>query len=109
MTSEPRINGYAHLSMTVHHVGDLRRLIKELDKHCVGDHIEIEMDRDKMFITLVEGEGEFIQCGDHVPPDDAYDVVLNTHRHGQEKRKDIPQYDWMTVDRYHAVWEGLPE
>lgn len=106
---EPRIDGYAHLSMTVRTVIDLRDLVKVLDKHCVADHVDVEFDRDKVFITLAEGEGEFIQCGDHVPPDDAYDVLLNTHRHDQPKPESIPRYDWMSLDRYQGVWEGLPE
>jgi hypothetical protein len=98
MRKEPTINGYAHLTMTVHTVGDIRALTKELDKHCVSDSSEVELDRDRVFIVLADGEGEFISCGDHVPPDDAYDVLLNTHKHDQSR--DIPAYDWMTIDRY---------
>lgn len=125
MHKEPTIYGYAHLTMTVHTVGDIRVLTKELDKHCVGDSSEVELDRDKVFIVLADGEGEFIQCGDHVPPDDAYDVLLNTHKHVEDSPAnypanyeealeesipaDIPQYDWPSRDKYGTVWDGLPE
>lgn len=79
--SEFRINGYAHMSMDVYRVEHLRRLVKYLDKYSVPDSAELDWDTEKVFITLAEGEGEFIECGDHIYPETKYDVLLNTHRH----------------------------
>lgn len=125
MMNQPRISGYAHASMTVNDVEDLRTLVKFLDRHHVNGSVEVELDRNRVFVNLVEGEGEFISCGDHVPPDDAYDVLLNTHKHFKDSPAnypanyeealeesipvDIPQYDWPSRDKYGTVWDGLPE
>lgn len=109
MMNQPRISGYAHASMTVNDVEDLRTLVKFLEKHHVSGSVEVELDRNRVFVNLVEGEGEFISCGDHIPPDDAYDVLLNTHSHDKPERESPPRYDWMAIDRYGTVWDGMPE
>jgi hypothetical protein len=29
---------------------------------------------------------EMIQCGEHIPPDDGWDVLINTHKHDNVDR-----------------------
>ena len=105
-----RITGFAMATADVRTLGDLREFVRWLDKHNVSDHREVEAG-EVMYVSLqdtTEGDtAEFIECGDHIPPDKAFDVVMNTHKHREQPPADIPRFDWVTRDRYNDP--GRPE
>ena len=107
------IHGYASVKADVRTVGDLRELVKWLDKYLIESEKAVDA-QGHLWLTLADttegGTAEMIECGDHVPPSTRYDVIINTHEHEQPSKKpDLPKYDWMSIDRYEAVWDGMPE
>lgn len=105
------IHGYAYTSSEVRTVNDLRDLVRFLDDYRIDGDIEVEIDRGKAFVNIANGKAEMISCGDHVPPDENWDVIVLTHTHADDDPEPqvIPQYDWMSVDRYTTMWDGMPE
>ena len=97
------IHGYASIKADVRTVGDLRELVRWLDKYHVDAGKEVEYDQ-VIWIPLADthmgDSAEMISCGDHIPPADAYDVILNTHGHGDTSASGHARYDWMSIDRY---------
>lgn len=107
------IHGYASVKADVRTVGDLRELVKWLDRYLVESEKEVDA-QGHLWLTLADtndgATAEMIECGDHVPPAVRYDVVINTHDHPKpEAESDRPKYDWMSIDKYATVWDGLPE
>lgn len=106
------IHGFASIKAEVRTVGDLRELVKWLDKYHVNSDRDIEYDT-HLWIPLADthlgDKAEMISCGDHIPPDDAYDVIINTHTHAKKGKKEPPKYDWPSIDKYATVWDGVPE
>jgi len=79
-----KVTGYACAEAKVRNVGDLRELVAWCDHHRVGGGAPIDWGRGEVFIDLTgdnPAEAEMIQCGDHIPPDDGWDVLINTHKH----------------------------
>ncbi len=116
-----RITGFAMAIADVRTLGDLREFVRWLDKHGVPDDREVDAG-EVVYVTLHdtnEGdtEPEFIECGNHIPPDKRFDVLMNTHTHktshpetyeeALEEALDVPKYDWITRDRYNDP--GRPE
>ena len=117
-----RITGFAMATADVRTLGDLREFVRWLDKHGVSDHREVEAG-EVMYVSLqdtTDGDtAKFIECGDHIPPNKAFDVVMNTHKHVNDYPAnyeealedalpvDVPQFDWVTRDRYNDP--GRPE
>lgn len=108
------IHGYASVKADVHTVADLRDFVKWLDKHAVPGERVVDWDQ-HLWLTLSDTNtgdtAELIECGDHVPPAAAFDVLLTTHAHESTPApaRDVPEYDWITKDKYATVWDGLPE
>lgn len=94
------IRGFATASTWLEDVGDMRALVKWLDEHGVDDSIGLDFDAKRVWVELADGKGDMISCGDHVPPEDKYDVILLTHPHPEDNVEAKPKYDWMSVDRY---------
>lgn len=104
-----KISGFAMANADVRTLGDLREFVKWLDRHDVPDCREVDAG-EMVFVTLhdsAEGDPtvEFIECGNHIPPDKKFDIILNTHTH--DEVEDIPRFDWVTRDRYNDP--GRPE
>ena len=102
------IRGFATASTWLENVGDVRALVKWLDQYGVDDSIGVEFEASKVWIELADGKGDMISCGDHVPPEDKYDVILLTHPHPEDNVEVIPQYDWVARDKYFENWNGVP-
>ena len=125
MRMKVEIHGYASIKADVRTVGDLRELVKWMDKFGVDGARQVEVDRDVWTVLADTNDGdtaEMIECGDHIPPNSRYDVLINTHSHSamdypanyEEALEDalpvdVPKFDWMSRDKYSNVWEGLPE
>ena len=65
-------------------LGDLRELVQWCDKYRVSDKSELDWGSGSMFIDLSGTEllpAEWIECGDHIPPDHNYDVIVVKHEH----------------------------
>lgn len=80
-----QVNGWATVNAPVRRVGDLRMLLSFLDEHSVPDEAEIDWGTGQVHVDLADLVGEFIACGDHVPPESAYDVLLTMHSHDHNK------------------------
>ena len=116
---EIEIEATAAIVAEVNTVDDLRKLVAHLNKYNVANATEIELSSYKgqrIYVTLTGDncvEAEWIECGDHVPPDRSYDVIISTHAHdeqipGQTTIDEViePQsmhqpsdYDWPRRDR----------
>lgn len=106
------IHGYASIKADVRTVGDLRELVKWLDKYQVDPSRQIESSGDLWLVLADTNHGdtiEMIECGDHIPPDSGHDVLINTHKHHEEDKREPAKYDWPSIDKYATVWEGIPE
>ena len=83
-----KIEATATIVADIHTVGGLRALVAHLNEHNVANDTEIELSNYKgqrIYITLTGDncvEAEWIQCGEHIPPARAYDVIIPTHGHG---------------------------
>lgn len=109
-----KITGFASAEFKVWTVSDLRQIIQWCDKHRVSGECGVDYSEGFLFIDLTGPEpatADMIECGDHIPPNMEFDVIINTHAHegpeDKEKFYDIPEYDWVTRDRYNDP--GRPE
>jgi hypothetical protein len=103
------MSGYADVRADVRTVKDLRDLVSFLDKNRVRHDAQIDWGSGFVYILVADNaRGEFIECGDHIPPDLEFDVILNTHSHpvpetyeeALEMQLDYPaQYEWPARDR----------
>lgn len=103
------MSGYSTVRADVRTVQDLHDLIRFLDDNRVRRDAELDWGKGHVYVLVVENaEAEFIECGDHIPPDTHFDVILNTHTHpvpetyeeALELRLDQPaNYDWPAHDK----------
>ena len=78
---EIKVSGFVTIEAPALNVGDLRELVKYLDKHGVPDETEIDSGYAKIFVDIKTGNAMWIECGDHVADDTTYDILLETHEH----------------------------
>jgi len=82
------INAYAIAKASVKSAGDLRELTAWLDKYRVSDTVEIDWDREAVYVTIVDSAkaaAVWIECGDHLVGEELYDLLLETHQHEDDK------------------------
>lgn len=92
------MSGYAYVRADARTVQDLRQLLRFLDDNLVSDEADVDWSAGYVYITAAEGaSAEFIECGDHIPPDYKFDVILNTHDH--PNYREPAMFDWPTKDR----------
>ena len=94
------MNGYAAVRANAQTVEDLRTLMQFLDDNKVADTAQIDWDKSTGHLYVVAADqapAMFIECGDHVPPDMHFDVILNTHYH--ERDDTVAMFDWPAKDR----------
>jgi len=82
------VTGWATVNAPVRNVGDLRMLLSFLDEYSVRDEAEIDWGTGKVHVDLSDLVGEFIECGDHIPPESMYDVLLLMHSHDYTERNE---------------------
>lgn len=92
------LSGFASLKVRVTCVQDLIDTAKFLESIGVDGSTEADIDAGSFYVDLANGEGSLISCGDHLG-NNFYDVILNTHSHGQEEEKPSASFDWMSRDR----------
>lgn len=100
-----KATGWVVGSVEILTVGDLREVVRELDKYKIADNIGVEMDRTTMWIELSGPEDHVpaapILCCDHIG-EDVYDFILDTHPHEERQPTlfdDVPEFDWPSKDR----------
>jgi len=96
------LTGYAVLKVPVRTVGQVIEAADFL--RSIGVELGTlwpEFERGFMYIELVEGPAQLIECGDHIPKDNVTvcDVLLTTHEHEEDKNQMVAQFDWPTKDR----------
>ena len=117
---EVKVTGFASAEAKVWTVSDLRELVAWCDKYRVDGSCGLDWGDRMVFIELTgtaPAIAEMIECGDHIPPNMEFDVIINTHTHktsypetyeeALEEALDVPKYDWVTLDRYNDL--GRPE
>lgn len=89
-----RIEATATLVADVYTVDDLREFVAHLNKHGIEGDREVELGAYKgqhIYVTLTGDncvEGDWIECGDHIPFGRFFDVIIPTHGHGD--REGVP-------------------
>ena len=83
---EVKMYGYVVGETIVQNVGHLRELIEWCDKYHVADSVTLDWGSGRQGVLYLELSGEnapasMIECGDHVPPVAAYDLLMETHKH----------------------------
>jgi len=83
---EVKMYGYVVGETTVKTVGELRELIEWCNKYHVPDSVGLDWSNRLDGLVYLELSGEnapaaMIECGDHIPPDARYDLLLETHKH----------------------------
>lgn len=112
MSNEIEMTGWVVAKAPLRTVEDVRTLAGWLNRYNVPNSITLELDKQTVWIELVgenSVEAEWIECGEHVPPASAYNVLISTHGHGDPA--DAPsgpaRFDWPAKDRYGD--ENRPE
>ena len=108
MSSKIEMSGFVSAQMEACTVGDLRAFVRWLDEYKVSDSKEIDWGAGKLYVDLTGERAamtEWIECGDHIPPDTAYDLLISTHEH-HEKPSD---FDWPTKDRLKETYKKMPD
>lgn len=103
---EVTITGLATAEMQVETVEDLRTLVAWLNKYNVPNDTDVDMSLSTVFVDLT-GDGvaaQWIECGDHIPPANAYDVLIPTHGHG-DPDKAPARFDWPAKDKTSSTWD----
>lgn len=116
------MNGYAHVRADARTVKDLRDLLRFLDDNRVRDDANVDWSTGHVYVVVVDdGVAEFIECGDHIPPDYKFDVILNTHTHPVNVPETYEEalemaldrrpatYDWPTKDKLQRSGERVNE
>ncbi len=64
-------------------LGDLRKLIEWCDKYRISDGRELDWAAGKVYLDVADGASgvQWIECGDHIPPNHVHDVLVVTHHH----------------------------
>ena len=108
MSNEIEMSGFVSAQMKARTVKDLRTLVRWLDKYNVSDSKEIDWGSGYVYVELT-GESptvaEWIECGEHIPPDTAYDLLISTHNH----HKRPSDFDWPTKDKLKEEYKRMPD
>jgi hypothetical protein len=79
------MTGYADVRADAKTVKDLRDLVSFLDENRVRDDAQIDWGSGYVYILVADNaRADFIECGDHIPPDLEFDVILSTHDHDED-------------------------
>ena len=79
---EIKMTGYATVTTEAYTVGELRELVKYLDKYHVSDDARLDWGSGRVYVELTESaKVTWIECGDHRRGDEKYDVLIETHEH----------------------------
>jgi len=76
--------GYAAAEVQVRTVGDLRRLLDWCDAYSIHGDTVVDTGNGVLWVMLTgenDVEAKWIECGDHIPPKNVYDVLIETHKH----------------------------
>jgi hypothetical protein len=106
--TEIEMTGFVTANMKARTVEDLRTLVGWLNKYDVHNSTEIEFDRGKIYIDLTGEDSvpaDWIECGEHIPPDTAYHIVIDTHFHHEQPAK----FDWLAKDRLKQAYKQAPD
>ena len=106
MSSKIEMSGFVSAQMEARTVGDLRAFVRWLDKYKVSDSKEIDLGSGNVYVELtnVAAPAEWIECGEHIPPDTAYDLLISTHDHDSKPAT----FDWMTKDKLKEGYKQAP-
>ena len=118
MSSEIKMSGFVSAQCEARTLGDLRALLKWCDEYNVDDSAGLDWGMGKVYVELTGDDAvpaEWIECGNHIPPNIKYDLIIDTHYHGPETYEEAREealerpakYDWPTKDRYSD--EARPE
>lgn len=108
MSDQVKITGFATAQWNARTLGDLRKVVAWCDEHRIPDTADLDWGYGTLYVELVGGtavEGDMIECGDHIPPDRGYDILLPTHPHTDEKTP--AKFDWPSKDRLKEADERL--
>jgi hypothetical protein len=99
------MTGYADVRADAKTVKDLRDLVSFLDENRVRDDAQIDWGSGYVYILVADNaRADFIECGDHIPPANAYDVLIPTHGHG-DPDKAPARFDWPAKDKTSSTWD----
>ena len=106
MPNEVEMSGFVSAQMKARTVKDLRAFVRWLDKYKVSDSKEIDWGSGYVYVELtsVAVPAEWIECGEHIPPDTAYDLLISTHDH----HKKPSDFDWPTRDKLKEAYKQAP-
>jgi len=106
MSNKVEMSGFVSAQMKARTVKDLRAFVRWLDKYKVSDSKEIDWGSGCVYVELtsVAVPAEWIECGEHVPPDTAYDLLISTHDH----HKKPSDFDWPTRDKLKEAYKQAP-
>jgi len=107
MPNEVEMSGFVSAQMKARTVKDLRAFVRWLDKYKVSDSKEIDWGSGYVYVELtsVAVPAEWIECGEHIPPDTAYDLLISTHDH----HKKPSDFDWPTKDKLKEAYKRMPD
>jgi hypothetical protein len=88
MGSDISVTGWVTVQRTVNSIGDLRKLLADLDALGASDDKLVECDRGTVWATVADSADE----GSFLAAKDARGLTLT-------RDSDIPTYDWPTRDR----------
>jgi len=89
MSSEVKISAIAFAEMEAKTAEDLRALVDWLNKYEIPNNADIDWSHGKVYVELTGNTSvpaEWIECGDHVPPKIAFDVLVPMHEHPEYKQ-----------------------
>jgi len=81
---------------------DVRALAAWLNYYNISSDTEIDVERGTAWIDIVgqdSVECKWIECGDHIPPACAHDVIIPTHAHVEGGPSMPAKFDWPAKDR----------
>ena len=79
---EIKMTGYATVTTEAYTVGELREFVRYLDRYHVSDDARLDWGSGRVYVELTEStKATWIECGDHRLGDEAYDVLIETHKH----------------------------
>ena len=107
MSSKIEMSGFVSAHMKARTVGDLREFVRWLDEYKVSDSKEVDWGEKALYVDLTGERAamtEWIECGDHIPPDTAYDLLISTHNHDSKPAT----FDWMTKDKLKKAYKQAP-
>lgn len=106
MSNKVEMSGFVSAQMKARTVKDLRAFVRWLDEYKVSDSKEIDWGSGYVYVELtsVAVPAEWIECGEHIPPDTAYDLLISTHDH----YKKPSDFDWPTRDKLKEAYKQAP-